>query len=177
MSVFYIFRRRCPGKRKQVWLTCFLAYQSTECSRWAIVIGLCPSYVCKQLLKKTISSETTWPNSMKLHRKLPWVSLYKNTTRRHNWSTTTECLASCFAFKNISSETTSPNSRKLYRKLPWVSFCKNKTRGHDWFSTTTTTTIWPTSCFALKKTSPETTRPDSLIHCMSPWPTLLDLCF
>jgi len=44
-------------------------------------------------------------------------------------------------------KTTSPNSMKPYRKLSWVTFYKN-TRGYNW-STTTTTTIWPTSCFAL----------------------------
>ena len=46
-------------------------------------------------------SETTSQNSMKLYRKLPWVTLYKNTTRGHAWSTTTatKWLTSCFALK------------------------------------------------------------------------------
>ena len=47
---------------------------------------------------KNISSETTWPNSMKLNRKLPWVPLYKNTTRSHDWLTI-KWLTSCFALK------------------------------------------------------------------------------
>jgi len=49
-------------------------------------------------LKKT-SPETTWPNSMKLHRKLPWVSLYKTTTQSHDWLTTTIWPTSCFALE------------------------------------------------------------------------------
>ena len=104
------------------------------------------------LLYKNIFSETTCPNPIKLYMKLTWVTLYKNTTRGHDWSTatTTKWLTSCFALKNISSETTTPNSRTLYRKLPWVTLYKNTTRGRDW-SSTTTTTKWPTSCFALKK--------------------------
>ena len=37
---------------------------------------------------------------MKLYRRLPWVTLYKNTTRSHDWSTTTtKWLTSCFALK------------------------------------------------------------------------------
>jgi len=36
------------------------------------------------LTLKNISSETTRPNSMKLHIKLPWMPLYKNTTRGHD---------------------------------------------------------------------------------------------
>ena len=64
---------------------------------------------------------------MKHHRKLHWVFLYKNTTRGHDWlTTTTKWLTSCFALKNIS-ETTSPNSIKLYRKLPLVTLYKNTT--------------------------------------------------
>ena len=81
----------------------FLAHLSTK-----FLIGLCPSsvhpYVRQQLLgKKPISSETTRPNSMKHHRKLLWVTIYKNTTRHHDWptSTTTKCLTSFFALKNI----------------------------------------------------------------------------
>ena len=45
---------------------------------------------------KNISYETTIPNSRKLYRNLPWVTLYKNTTRGHDWSTTTKWPTSCF---------------------------------------------------------------------------------
>jgi len=75
-------------------------------------------------------------------------------------------LTSCFALKNICSDTTTPNSSKLYRKLPWVTLYKNTTRGHK--LSTTTTAIWPTSCFALKKTSQEALLHDSLAYTPRP---------
>ena len=65
---------------------------------------------------KNISSETTRSISMKHHRKLLWVTLYKNTTRRHDWPTTTKCLTSCFALKNIFSEII---SLKLMGQIQW----------------------------------------------------------
>ena len=84
------------------WCSTLLAHLST----------LCPSYVHQQLLKKT-SSETAWPNLIKHHRKLLWVTVYKNTLRCHDWPTTTERSTSCFALKNISSETNESNSMTM----------------------------------------------------------------
>ena len=97
-------------------------------------------------------SETSCPNWMKLYRKLPRVTLYKwnhKGSRLINNNNNNEMANFLFCFKtNISSKTTCPNSMKFYRKLPWVTFYKNITRDRDW---STTTTIWPTSCFAFKK--------------------------
>ena len=81
----------------------FLAHLSTMCSGWAFLIGLCLSSVHPYVNNclKYISSETTWPNSMKHHMKLLWVTVYKYTTRRHDWPTTTKCPASYFALITI----------------------------------------------------------------------------
>ena len=93
------------------WCSTLLAHLST----------LCPSYVHQQLLKKT-SSETAWPNLIKHHRKLLWVTVYKNTTRCHDWptTTTTEWSTSCFALKNISSETNESNSMTMRLEITSV---------------------------------------------------------
>ena len=98
---------------------------------------------------------------MKQHRKLLWVTVYKNKTRLHDWPTTTTTKWStfCFALKNISSKTTRPISMKHHRKLLWMTVYKNTTRRHDW-----PTTKCLTSCFALKNISSETTRPNSMKH-------------
>ena len=84
---------------------------------------------------KKISFETTRPNSMNHHSKLRWVTVYKNTTRRHDWPTT------------------GPNSIKLYRKLHCITCYKNTTKHKD----LPTTTKWPTSVFALKSIFSEET--------------------
>ena len=105
--------------------------------------------------------EITWPNLMKLYRKLYCMTLNKNTRRHRDWPTTIWPTA-CFALQKIS-EITRPSSTKLHGKLP----------------------KWPTSCFALQKIS-EITRPNlmklySKLHCMTlykittrywDWPTI-----
>ena len=69
----------------------------------------------------SVSSETTGPNSMKLHGKLTSVTLYNNTTMHQDWATTktttTKWLAYCFALKKQKMSGLMNNNNKNNKKM------------------------------------------------------------
>jgi len=95
---------------------------------------------------------------MKLHRKLSWVSLYKNTTRGHDWLTTTTMKwpTSCFALKKHLFWNCQARFTETLQEASLDDLLQKINKG-SWLiktttaTTTATTTKWLTSFFALKK--------------------------
>jgi len=87
------------------------------------VISHHPSVGPSPITLTNFFSATKGMNSMKLHRKLPSMTLQKyNKPFRFN---NNEMADMSFCRKNICFETTKQNSMKLYRKLPCMTLNKN----------------------------------------------------
>ena len=136
---------------------------------WSYFFISSPGHFVRQSVNNSLQniSETTGPNSMKLHGKLPWVTFYKKntTTLRLNNNNNNKFRTIVFAWKNIS-ETTRPKSMKHYRNLHWMTTKYNKASSF----TTTTNNKMANFLFYFNKTS-ETTKPNSInlfrnLHCM-----------
>jgi hypothetical protein len=72
---------------------------------------------------KTFSSETAWPNELKLDRKHLWKVLYKDCQYRLNPLTNMTTIDNSYFWfvnlKKIFSEATYPNELTLGRKHSW----------------------------------------------------------
>ena len=113
---------------------------------WSYFFISSPGHFVRQSVNNSLQniSETTGPNSMKLHGKLPWVTFYKkNTTTLRLNNNNNKFRTTVFAWKNIS-ETTRPKSMKHYRNLHWMTL-QNTTRHR--VLPPPPTTKWPTFCF------------------------------
>ena len=81
-------------------------WQTTTTKWWVSIFAL------KNFYKYNIK-DTTLPNTMKLHGKLPFVTLYKDTTK-HLIEQKQQNGQFLVWFKNFSSETTKPSCSTKY---------------------------------------------------------------